>query len=126
MFRLLFDGKSSESGVSSFKHYQCHWQVEWVREYCSSYSDCFGGPELYFDVDGCFFGASTAFVEATLAQIYKEKHLGEFRGGPAFYIERGLGVKWFAVLFAVVSIISAGVLLPGSSELCCRWNTECL
>jgi AGCS family alanine or glycine:cation symporter len=31
---------------------------------------------------------STAFVEATLAQIYKEKHLGEFRGGPAFYIER--------------------------------------
>jgi AGCS family alanine or glycine:cation symporter len=58
------------------------------------------------------FFASTAFVEATLAQIYKEKHLGEFRGGPAFYIERGLGVKWFAVLFAVVSIISAGVLLP--------------
>jgi Na+/alanine symporter len=65
------------------------------------------------------------FVEATLAQIYKEKHL-EFRGGPAFYIERGLGVKWFAVLFAVVSIISAGVLLRSSSELCCRWNTECL
>jgi AGCS family alanine or glycine:cation symporter len=30
-----------------------------------------------------------------------------------FYISRGLGVKWFAVLFAVVSIISAGVLLPG-------------
>jgi AGCS family alanine or glycine:cation symporter len=48
-------------------------------------------------------------LKATLAQIYKEKHLGEFRGGPAF--ER-LGVKWFAVLFAVVSIISAGVL-PG-------------
>jgi AGCS family alanine or glycine:cation symporter len=47
---------------------------------------------------------STAFVEVTLAQIYKEKHLGEFRGGPAFYIERD-GVKWFAVLFAVVSII---------------------
>jgi AGCS family alanine or glycine:cation symporter len=57
-----------------------------------------------------FFGASTAFVEATLAQIYKEKHLGEFRGGLLY---RELGVKWFAVLFAVVSIISAGVLLPG-------------
>jgi Na+/alanine symporter len=65
------------------------------------------------DVDGCFFWSKYRFVEATLAQIYKEKHLGEFRGGPAFYIERGLGVKWFAVLFAVVSIISAGVLLPG-------------
>jgi Na+/alanine symporter len=59
------------------------------------------------DVDGCFW-SKYRFVEATLAQIYKEKHLGEFRGGPAFYIERGLGVKWFAVLFAVVSIISAG------------------
>jgi AGCS family alanine or glycine:cation symporter len=67
-------------------------------------------PELYSE-DG-FFLSKYRFV-ATLAQIYKEKHLGEFRGGPAFYIERGLGVKWFAVLFAVVSIISAGVLLPG-------------
>jgi Na+/alanine symporter len=34
------------------------------------------------------FFASTAFVEATLAQIYKEKHLGEFRGGPVLYRER--------------------------------------
>jgi AGCS family alanine or glycine:cation symporter len=58
------------------------------------------------------FGASTAFVEATLAQIYKEKHLGEFRGGPAFYIER-IRREMVFVLFAVVSIISAGVLLPG-------------
>jgi AGCS family alanine or glycine:cation symporter len=33
-----------------------------------------------------FLGAST-FIETTLAQIYKEKHLGQFRGGPAFYIE---------------------------------------
>jgi AGCS family alanine or glycine:cation symporter len=57
-----------------------------------------------------FFGASTAFVEATLAQIYKEKHLN-FEVDLLFYIERD--VKWFAVLFAVVSIISAGVLLPG-------------
>jgi AGCS family alanine or glycine:cation symporter len=44
---------------------------------------CFEDPDSILDVDG-FFGASTAFVEATLAQIYKEKHLGEFRGGPAF------------------------------------------
>jgi AGCS family alanine or glycine:cation symporter len=57
-------------------------------EYCRcSYSDCFEDPELYFDVDGCFFWSKYRFVEATLAQIYKEKHLGEFRGGPAFYIE---------------------------------------
>jgi Na+/alanine symporter len=41
-------------------------------------------------VDGCFWSKYRFFVN-TLAQIYKEKHLGEFRGGPAFYIERGLG-----------------------------------
>jgi AGCS family alanine or glycine:cation symporter len=39
------------------------------------------------DVDGCFFWSKYRFVEATLAQIYKEKHLGEFRGGPALYRE---------------------------------------
>jgi Na+/alanine symporter len=74
-------------------------------------------------VDCCFF-EQALLVEATLAQIYKEKHLGEFRGGPAFYIER-ISVKWFAVLFAVVSIISV-IAAWSSSELCCRWNTECL
>ena len=74
----------------------------------------FGGPGAMFWMWlVAFLGASTAFIEATLAQIYKEKHLGQLRGGPAFYIERGLGVKWFGVLFAVVSVISAGVLLPG-------------
>jgi AGCS family alanine or glycine:cation symporter len=72
------------------------------------------------------FGAHTAFVEATLAQIYKEKHLGESCGDLLFILREDCSVKWFAVLFAVVSIISAGVLLLGSSELCCRRNTECL
>ena len=35
-----------------------------------------------------FFGAGSAFAEATLAQIYKEDHNGQFRGGPAYYIEK--------------------------------------
>ena len=60
-----------------------------------------------------FLGASSAFVESTLGQVYKEKINGEYRGGPAFYIERGLGVKWFAWLFAIVTIFSCGLFLPG-------------
>jgi Na+/alanine symporter len=72
-----------------------------------------------------FFGASTA-LEATLAQIYKEKHLGEFRGGPAFYIERGLGVKWFAFICRGFYHFGRCIAAWSSSELCCRWNTECL
>lgn len=116
MFRLLFDGKSSESGVSSFQALSMSLagRVGTGNIAGVATAIAFGGPGAMFWMwMVAFLGASTAFVEATLAQIYKEKHLGQFRGGPAFYIERGLGVKWFAVLFAIVSIISAGLLLPG-------------
>ena len=116
MFRLLFDGESSESGVSSFQALSMSLagRVGTGNIAGVATAIAFGGPGAMFWMwMVAFFGASTAFVEATLAQIYKEKHLGQFRGGPAFYIERGLGVKWFGILFAIVSVISAGLLLPG-------------
>ena len=116
MFRLLFDGKSTDSGVSSFQALSMSLagRVGTGNIAGVATAIAFGGPGAMFWMWlVAFLGASTAFIEATLAQIYKEKHLGELRGGPAFYIERGLGVKWFGVLFAVVSVISAGVLLPG-------------
>ena len=116
MFRLLFDGKSTESGVSSFQALSMSLagRVGTGNIAGVATAIAFGGPGAMFWMWlVAFLGASTAFIEATLAQIYKEKHLGQFRGGPAFYIERGLGIKWFGVLFAVVSVISAGVLLPG-------------
>ena len=60
-----------------------------------------------------FLGASSAFVESTLGQVYKEKLEGQYRGGPAFYIEKGLGMKWYAWVFAIATIFATGVLLPG-------------
>lgn len=116
MFRLLFDGESSESGVSSFQALSMSLagRVGTGNIAGVATAIAFGGPGAMFWMWlVAFLGASTGFVEATLAQIYKEKHLGQFRGGPAFYIERGLGMKWFGVLFAIVSVISAGLLLPG-------------
>ncbi|MFL9830941.1 alanine/glycine:cation symporter family protein [Flavobacterium sp. ST-87] len=116
MWRLLFDGESTDSGVSSFQALAMSLagRVGTGNIAGVATAIAFGGPGAMFWMwTVAFLGASTAYVEATLAQIYKEKHLGEFRGGPAFYIERGLGVKWFAVLFAIVSVISAGVFLPG-------------
>ncbi len=116
MFRLLFDGKSTESGVSSFQALSMSLagRVGTGNIAGVATAIAFGGPGAMFWMwMVAFLGASTAFVEATLAQIYKEKHLGQFRGGPSFYIERGLGAKWFAVLFAIVSVVSAGILLPG-------------
>lgn len=59
-----------------------------------------------------FFGAGSAFVEATLAQIYKVNHNGQFRGGPSYYIEKGLRCKWLAVLFAVCSVVACGLFMP--------------
>lgn len=116
MFRLLFDGKSTDSGVSSFQALSMTLagRVGTGNIAGVATAIAFGGPGAMFWMWlVAFLGASTAFIEAVLAQIYKEKHLGELRGGPAFYIERGLGVKWFGVLFAIISVISAGVLLPG-------------
>ena len=56
--------------------------------------------------------AGSAFVEATLAQIYKEDHNGQFRGGPAYYIEKGLRSPFFGGLFAVLAAVACGIFLP--------------
>ncbi len=74
-----------------------------------------GGPGAVFWMWlVAFLGASTAYVESTLGQIYKEKDdKGQYRGGPAFYIEKAMGQKWYAMIFAVVTIIATGFLLPG-------------
>ena len=43
-------------------------------------------------------GSATAFVESTLAQLFKQKHKDSYIGGPAYYIQRGLHKRWMAVL----------------------------
>ena len=53
-------------------------------------------------------GASSSFVESTLAQLFKVKGEGAFRGGPAYYIQKGLGKRWWAVTFAVLITITFG------------------
>ncbi|MBP3222827.1 MAG: alanine:cation symporter family protein [Actinomycetaceae bacterium] len=55
-------------------------------------------------------GMATAFIEATLAQLFKIRwHDGTFRGGPAFYIERGLGSRTWGIVFAIFLIFSFGI-----------------
>ncbi len=56
-------------------------------------------------------GMATAYAESTLAQLYKVRDAnGNFRGGPAFYIARGLGAPWAAVAFSVCLILSFGLV----------------
>ncbi|MCS4485379.1 alanine/glycine:cation symporter family protein [Staphylococcus americanisciuri] len=52
-------------------------------------------------------GAASAFIEATLAQVYKvPDEEGGFRGGPAYYITKGLNQKWLGILFAVLITVT--------------------
>ncbi|MGF0115156.1 alanine/glycine:cation symporter family protein [Promicromonospora sp. Marseille-Q5078] len=49
---------------------------------------------------------AASFVESTLAQLYKVRDGKDFRGGPAYYMERGLGKRWMGLLFSVVIIVT--------------------
>jgi AGCS family alanine or glycine:cation symporter len=116
MVSLLFDGKSSEQGVSSFQAFAIaiSGRVGTGNIAGVATAIAMGGPGAVFWMWAiAFLGAASAFIEATLGQIYKEVRDGQFRGGPAYYIEKGLGIKWYAVVFAVATIISTALLLPG-------------
>ena len=54
-------------------------------------------------------GSATAFVESTLAQLFKKKHKDSYIGGPAYYIRYGLHSRWMSVLFAVLLTITFGL-----------------
>ncbi len=71
-----------------------------------------GGPGAVFWMwVSAFFGMSTIFVEATLAQKYRETTAdGQLVGGPAYYIKNGLGSKGLASFFAVALIIALGFI----------------
>jgi alanine or glycine:cation symporter, AGCS family len=57
-----------------------------------------------------FIGAASSFIESTLAQIYKVKDKDEYRGGPAYYMERGLNKRWLGILFAVIIVFTFGLV----------------
>lgn len=69
-----------------------------------------GGPgSVFWMWVVAIVGMATAFVEATLAQIFKVRNGdGTFRGGPAYYIQRGIGSRKWSVLFAVLLIFAYG------------------
>ncbi len=116
MIRLIFQGKVSETGISPFQALSMTLAGRVGTGNIAGVATAitFGGPgALFWMWVVAFLGASSAFVESTLGQIYKEKIDGEYRGGPAFYIEKGLGMKRFAWVFAFTTIISCGLLLPG-------------
>ncbi len=116
MLRLLFSNKESVRGISSFQALAVSLSGRVGTGNIAGVAAAigFGGPSAVFWMwVVAFFGAATAYIESTLGQIYKEDDEGQYRGGPAFYIEKAMGQKWYAWIFAITTIIAVGALLPG-------------
>lgn len=116
MGKLLIKGTSSSQGISSFQALSVSLSgrvgVGNIAGVAAAIG--FGGPGAVFWMwVVAFLGASTAYVESTLGQIYKVEYQGQYRGGPAFYFDKGLGQRWLGILFAIAAIISCGLFLPG-------------
>lgn len=71
-----------------------------------------GGPGAIFWMwMTAIIGMATSFAECSLAQLYKEADKqGQFRGGPAWYMARGLGMRWMGVLFSLFLLIAYGLI----------------
>ncbi len=116
MARLLFStDKSQKTGITSFQAFAMalSGRVGTGNIVGVATAIGYGGPgAIVWMWIIAFLGAGSAFAEATLAQIFKENHKGEYRGGPAYYIEKGLKARWLAVVFAVCAVVACGVFLP--------------
>ncbi|CAM4011856.1 alanine/glycine:cation symporter family protein [Shewanella aquimarina] len=110
--KLVLQGREKTNGISSF------------QVFCTSMAARVGtgnmaGVAVAITVGGAgavfwmwliaLLGMATAFIESTLAQVYKVKDSdGQYRGGPAYYMEQGLGKRWMGSLFSILLIIAFG------------------
>lgn len=71
-----------------------------------------GGPGAVFWMwASAIVGMASSFAECSLAQLYKERDdCGQFRGGPAWYMSRGLGMRWMGVMFSVFLLLAYGLI----------------
>ena len=116
MIRLLFSSKESDRGISSFQALAVSLSGRVGTGNIAGVAAAigFGGPGAVFWMwVVAFLGSATAYIESALGQIYKEEDDGQYRGGPAYYIEKAMGQKWYAWIFAIATIFACGVLLPG-------------
>lgn len=116
MIRLLRERKESSEGVSSFQAFcmALSGRVGVGNIAGVATAIAAGGPgAVFWMIVMALLGGASAFIESTLAQLYKEKADGQYRGGSPHYIEKGLKLKSFAMFVALVIGLSYGVLVPG-------------
>ena len=115
MFKLLGEGTSSKDKskgeVSSFQAFCIGTASRVGTGNLAGVASAIaiGGPGAVFWMWLiALIGSASAFIESTLAQIYKVKDGDNFRGGPAYYMEKGLNKKWMGIAFSVLIIICFG------------------
>ncbi len=120
MVKLLFQGDKSKAGISSFQALAVSLSGRVGTGNIAGVATAIfiGGPGAVFWMwMVAFLGSGSAFIESTLGQIFKKKEHGEYRGGPAFYIEKGFKNKsigkTYAIVFAIATIMATGLFLPG-------------
>ncbi len=120
MVKLLFESDRSKAGISSFQALSVSLSGRVGTGNIAGVATAIyiGGPGAIFWMwMVAFLGAGSAFVESTLGQIFKRQEGGEYRGGPAYYIEKGFKNKGvgrvYAIVFATCTIVATGLLLPG-------------
>ena len=116
MIRTVLDSrKGAEGGISSFQAFAISLaaRVGIGNVFGVAAALLMGGPGAIFWMwVVALVGMATAFFEATLAQIFKVKHSdGSFRGGPAYYMKRGMKNRTLANIFAVITVITCGVVI---------------
>jgi alanine or glycine:cation symporter, AGCS family len=113
MIRLLGEGaKADKKGVSSFQAFciSTASRVGTGNLAGVALAITAGGPGAVFWMWLiALIGSASAFVESTLAQIYKVRDGVAFRGGPAYYMEKALNARWMGVIFAVLISITFGL-----------------
>ena len=106
--RILTE-KSHEGGISSFQALMIATASRVGTGNIAGIATAIvaGGPGAVFWMwVMAVVGGASAFIESTLAQIYKRKDGEMFKGGPAYYIERAMNARWLGIIFAILLIIT--------------------
>ncbi|GAB2789330.1 sodium:alanine symporter family protein [Halomonas shantousis] len=113
MAKVTFTSRGAGEGVSGFQAFATSMAARVGTGNLAGVALALwiGGPGAIFWMwMTALVGFATAFVESTLAQVYKHSNEdGVFRGGPAYYIERCLGWRWLGSLFAIFLLIAYGL-----------------
>lgn len=116
MFKLLTEGTGSAKGTSHISSFQAFCISTASRVGTGNLAGVataitVGGPGAVFWMwIIALIGGASSFVESTLAQVYKVKDGENYRGGPAYYMERALGMRWMGVLFSILITICFGLV----------------